>query len=237
MSEAALLAATGLSVRYGRVSGVEDLSFTLAAGEVLALIGANGSGKSSTLKGLMGLEPSSGRIRLGAEDLSALPTPRRVAAGLALSPEGRHVFPEMTVAENLVTGAGPAGPAQREERAARQYAMFPRLAERREQRAGSLSGGEQQMLAIARALMSAPRALLLDEPTLGLAPLVVAELGRTIRALAAQGISVLLAEQNAHMALGAADRALVLVGGRKALEGSAAALARDPEVRRAYLGG
>jgi branched-chain amino acid transport system ATP-binding protein len=231
------LAVEGLEVRYGAVRAVEAMSLHVGDGEVVALLGANGAGKSSALKALLALVPHQvAALRLDAHDLKAAGTQERLAAGLALSPEGRHVFPALTVRENLDLGylgkPSPVAAARREA----MYALFPRLRERESQAAGSLSGGEQQMLAIARAVMAGPRVLMLDEPTMGLAPIVVRELVAAIRHLSTQGVGVLLAEQNAGMALGVADRGYVLQNGRIVAEDSAAALRASERVRKAFLG-
>lgn len=230
-----MLTLDGVSVRYGAVEAVRDVGFRVAAGEVLALVGANGAGKSSILMGILGLAPSSGSVLLDGERIDGFATHRRVARGVALSPEGRHVFADMTVGENLDLGAG-----NRRDEAARSkrelFDLFPRLAERRDQRAGSMSGGEQQMLAIARALMSKPKVLMLDEPTLGLSPAMVDHLIDLVQALKASGLAVLLAEQNAEMALEASDRACVIELGGVVRTGDSIALRNDPTIREAYLG-
>ena len=213
---------------------MRDVSLQVEAGEVLALIGANGAGKSSILNGVLGLAATTGSIRLDGQALGGLPSARRVARGIALSPEGRHVFPAMSVVENLELGrtsGGADGPALDD-----MYALFPRLRDRRRQSAGSLSGGEQQMLAIARALMSAPKLLMLDEPTLGLAPQVVDLIIDLIATLKGRGLAILLAEQNAEMALEASDRACVLETGHLSRSGASRDLATDPGIRQAYLG-
>jgi branched-chain amino acid transport system ATP-binding protein len=227
-----------VEVRYGKNRVLRDVSLSVGAGEVVALVGANAAGKTTSLRTALGLKaPSAGRVRFDGEDITRLSTPERVRRRLVLVPEGRQVFVKFTVAENLLMGG-----YRRSDRGAmgsdfeRVYGLFPRLAERRRQLAGSLSGGEQQILAIARGLMAQPRCLLLDEPTLGLAPILVEEIARTVRRLAADGMTVLLAEQNAAMALGCAQRAYVLESGRISLEGEAAALEQSETVRRLYLG-
>lgn len=227
-----------VTVHYGKNRVLKDVSLAVGAGEVVALVGANAAGKTTSLRTALGLKaPSAGRVRFDGEDITRLATPERVRRRLVLVPEGRQVFVKFTVAENLLMGG-----YRRRDRGAlaadfdRLYGLFPRLAERRRQLAGSLSGGEQQMLAIARGLMAQPRCLLLDEPTLGLAPILVEEIARTVRRLAAEGMTVLLAEQNAAMALGCAQRAYVLESGRISLEGPAAALKESETVRRLYLG-
>ena len=233
-----MLELSGIDVHYGKNHVLKGLSLVLRAGEVVALVGANAAGKSTTMRTIMGLKaPSAGTIRFDGTALDGLPTGQRVHRGIVLVPEGRQIFPKFTVAENLLMGA-----YHRADRNALQpdydrlYAMFPRLLERRTQKAGSMSGGEQQMLAIARGLIAQPRCLLLDEPTLGLAPLVVQEISHIIRDLARRGMTILLAEQNAAMALEVADRAYVLETGRVSLEGTGAELAGNEAVRRNYLG-
>jgi branched-chain amino acid transport system ATP-binding protein len=234
-----LLAVRGLEVRYGGIRAVRGIDLEVRAGEVVCLIGANGAGKTTTLRALAGLTtPSAGEVRFDGEPITALPTHRRVGRGLTLVPEGRGVFPRLTVEENLLMGAY----ATRDRDAARQgldraYALFPQLAPRRRQVAGTLSGGEQQMLAIGRALMARPRLLMLDEPSLGLAPRMVERILGTLRAIAAEGMTLLLVEQNARLALELSDRGEVLEGGRITLGDSARALLVDPRVRAAYLGG
>ncbi|CAH1649707.1 branched chain amino acid/phenylalanine ABC transporter ATP binding subunit LivF [Hyphomicrobiales bacterium] len=228
-----MLELSGLCVTYGKVRAVEDIALTAARGEAVALIGANGAGKSSILKAILGLATSSGSIRIDGDELYGRPSHVRVASGVALSPEGRHVFPQMTVLENLEMGfIGGDFPALCED----MLELFPRLRERSGQLAGSMSGGEQQMLAIARALMSRPKVLMLDEPTLGLAPIIVDQIRALIGVLKARGMTVLLAEQNAEMALAATDRAYVLETGHITTTGASAELAADSAIRRAYLG-
>jgi branched-chain amino acid transport system ATP-binding protein len=227
-----------VNVHYGKNRVLKDVSLAVAAGEIVALVGANAAGKTTTLRTALGLKaPSSGRIRFDGADVTRAATPERVRQRLVLVPEGRQVFVKFTVAENLLMGG-----YRRRDRNDMQaefervYALFPRLAERRRQLAGSLSGGEQQMLAIARGLMAQPRCLLLDEPTLGLAPILVEEIAQTVRRLAAEGVTILLAEQNATMALSCAHRAYVLESGRISLEGPARELEASETVRRLYLG-
>lgn len=228
-----MLELSGLCVTYGKVRAVEGVSLTAASGEAIALIGANGAGKSSVLKAILGLATSSGSVRIDGTEITGQPSHVRVASGVALSPEGRHVFPRMTVLENLEMGfIGGDYRALCED----MLTLFPRLRERQSQFAGSMSGGEQQMLAIARALMSRPKVLMLDEPTLGLAPLVVDQIRALIGVLTARGMTVLLAEQNAEMALAATDRAYVLETGHVTATGSSMDLAADSAIRRAYLG-
>ena len=209
------------------------------AGEVVAIVGANGAGKSTLLKSICGLEPvTSGRILLDGEDLARVPPHRRVAMGVAMSPEGRGVFADQTVRENLMLGAygRRKDPVSVEAAIAREFQRIPRLAERQHQLSGTLSGGEQQMLAISRALMSEPRLLLLDEPSLGLAPLIIKDIFEAIRQLRRSGLTILLVEQMARQALAVADRAYVLETGRITLEGAGRALLDDAKVRAAYLG-
>ena len=228
-----------LEVAYGAIQAVKGVSLEVKAGEVIAIIGANGAGKSSLLRCIAGLEPAAGgSIRIADTDCTRLAPQRRVGLGVALSPEGRGVFPDQTVRENLMLGAY----ARRQDKAGvmrsieREFGRFPRLRERQDQLAGTLSGGEQQMLAISRALMSEPRLLLLDEPSLGLAPLIIKDIFNAIRQLRESGLTILLVEQMAKQALGVADRAYVLETGRITLQGSGAQLLNDPKVKAAYLG-
>ncbi|MGF3027193.1 ABC transporter ATP-binding protein [Methylobacterium aquaticum] len=225
-----------VTVTYGAVEAVRSLDMTIAAGEVVTLVGANGAGKSSTLKAILGLVDAKGRISFGGANIAQVPTYGRVEAGIALSPEGRHVFPQMDVGENLELGLIPRTQAERKALLERMLSLFPRLRERLRQPAGSLSGGEQQMLAIARALMSKPKLLMLDEPTLGLAPIIVDQIADLVLVLKAEGMSILLSEQNAEMALPVADRAYVMETGAIVKTGSSAAIQSDPAVREAYLG-
>jgi branched-chain amino acid transport system ATP-binding protein len=233
-----LLEVTGLSVAYGGIRAVRSITFHVAEGETVALIGANGAGKTSTLKALARLlDPAGGSVRFLGEDLTRLAPHRLVEKGIALVPEGRGVFPRLSVAENLAMGA-----FVRRDRAAvaadseRIYDLFPRLRERAGQLAGTLSGGEQQMLAIGRALMSRPRLLLLDEPSMGLAPLMVQKIFEVVRAVAQEGMTILLVEQNAKLALQTSSRAYVLESGEITLNGPAEDLLADRRVRAAYLG-
>ena len=233
-----LLQITGLEVRYGGIRAVKGIDLEVGEGEVVCLIGANGAGKSTSLRALTGLVPvAGGTVRYAGRDITPLPVHRRARLGMALVPEGRGVFPRLSVAENLSMGAyartDGAGVAQDLERV---YGLFPRLRERAGQGAGTLSGGEQQMLAIGRALMSRPRLLLLDEPSMGLAPLAVQTIFETIRLIAGQGTTLLLVEQNARLALEASRRGYVLEGGRIVHQGDAADLLASPKVRAAYLG-
>jgi len=233
-----LLEVIGLKVAYGGINAVKGIDFAVAAGEMVTLIGANGAGKTTTLKALTGLvHPSAGRVRYNGADITALPSHRLVALGIALVPEGRGVFPRLTVEENIDMGAY-CRDDKREIRADHEHVLtlFPRLAERHQQAGGTLSGGEQQMLAIARAIMGRPRLLLLDEPSMGLAPLMVQKIFETIRAIAATGVTTLLVEQNAKLALELCDRGYVMEGGEITLTDRAPALLANPRVRRAYLG-
>ncbi|MFZ5562230.1 MAG: ABC transporter ATP-binding protein [Pseudomonadota bacterium] len=233
-----LLSVENLAVAYGGIQAVKGIGLTVGEGELVTLIGANGAGKTTTLNTLGGLlRPARGSIRYAGRDLGALPAHDRVRHGLALVPEGRGIFGRLTVAENLLMGA-----FHRNDKAAiradldKAYGLFPRLQERAQQPAGTLSGGEQQMLAIGRALMSRPKLLLLDEPSMGLAPLMVEKIFSIVREINAQGVAILLVEQNARLALAAATRAYVMESGRITLEGPAAGLAADERVRAAYLG-
>ncbi|WP_137893507.1 ABC transporter ATP-binding protein [Ramlibacter sp. 2FC] len=234
-----MLKLESVEMAYGAIRAVKGVSLEVRPGEVVTIIGANGAGKSTLLKGIVGLEPlAAGRLFIHGVDCTHLPAHKRVGVGVALSPEGRGVFPDQTVRENLLLGAYSkrSDPQRVEALIAQEFARFPRLAERRDQMAGTLSGGEQQMLAISRALMSEPKLLLLDEPSLGLAPLIIAEIFRSIRALRESGLTILLVEQMAKQALGVADRAYVLETGVITLEGSGHQLLHDPKVKAAYLG-
>lgn len=234
-----MLKLEGAELAYGAIHAVKGVSLEVKTGEVVTIIGANGAGKTTLLKGIVGLEPlAAGRLTILGADCTRMAPHQRVRVGVALSPEGRGVFGDQTVHENLLLGAyvDRAAPALVAERIAREFQRFPRLAERREQLAGTLSGGEQQMLAISRALMSDPKLLLLDEPSLGLAPLIIKDIFRSIRQLREQGLTILLVEQMANQALAVADRAYVLETGRITLQGSGAELLQDPAVRAAYLG-
>jgi branched-chain amino acid transport system ATP-binding protein len=235
-----VLEVTGLEVRYGSVTAVKGISLEVAEGEVVAIIGPNGAGKTSTLRAITGLVPTAGgRVVFRGTDVSRWKAHRIVTLGLGHAPEGRRLFPQMTVMENLRMGAyRRRGPAEIGRTLAQVEELFPRLAERRLQLAGTLSGGEQQMLAIGRALMAEPRLLVLDEPSFGLAPMIVREIGRIVRLINRERrVSVLLVEQNARMALGLAARAYVMETGRVALSGPSATLAESPHVKAAYLGG
>jgi branched-chain amino acid transport system ATP-binding protein len=232
-----LLEVKGLKVAYGGIEAVKGIDLDVAEGELVTLIGANGAGKTTTLKALAGLiRPAAGSVRYNGRDITGAAAHELVRLGLALVPEGRGVFGRLTTDENLAMGAyirRDGGVARDRDHA---YALFPRLAERRRQLAGTLSGGEQQMLAIARALMSRPRLLLLDEPSMGLAPLMVQKIFETIRGIASEGVTLLLVEQNAKLALETCSRGYVMESGGIALADRADALLVNPEVRRAYLG-
>lgn len=234
----AMLAFEQVDVFYGPVQALKQVSLTVAEGETVALIGANGAGKSTLLMSIFG-QPriASGEIRLRGEPISQRSTHFIAASGIAQAPEGRRIFPDMTVEENLLMGTIAIGERYMKQDKERMYTLFPRLLERRKQRAMTLSGGEQQMLAIARALMSRPRLLLLDEPSLGLAPLVVKQIFSILRELTQQGMTLFLVEQNANHALKLSDRGYVMVNGQIRLTGSGQELLNDPEVRKAYLGG
>ncbi|MFB5083712.1 ABC transporter ATP-binding protein [Symbiobacterium thermophilum] len=234
-----MLELQGVSAAYGKIRALSDLTLTVPDGQIVTLLGANGAGKSSTLKVVTGLlRPAAGRVLFDGHDLARMAPETIVPLGISMVPEGRQVFAHLTVAENLRMGAY----ARKDAAGVRRdlewvLALFPRLKERYGQEAGTLSGGEQQMLAIARALMARPKLLLLDEPSLGLAPLVVREIFATIRQVNAEGMSVLLVEQNANLALQVAHHAYILETGRLVLSGPAGELRRHPEVKRAYLGG
>ena len=233
-----MLEVRGLTISYGGINAVKGIDLDVRQGELVTLIGANGAGKTTTLKALSGLiRPTTGRIHYNGAEITARPAYELVQRGLALVPEGRGVFGLLTVEENL--GMGAYSRKDRAQIAAdfdRIYTVFPRLAERRRQRAGTLSGGEQQMLALGRALMSRPQLLLLDEPSMGLAPLMVQKIFETIRAVAQEGVTLLLVEQNAKLALETCDRGYVMESGSIALADTAPRLLDNPDVRRAYLG-
>ena len=232
-----LLELRHLEVRYGGIRAVKGIDLDVREGELVCLIGANGAGKSSTLRAIAGIaENVAGTLRYADRDLSGLKVHDRARAGMALVPEGRGVFPRLTVQENLMMGAYARRDAEVKRDLARILALFPRLAERRTQTAGTLSGGEQQMLAIGRALMSRPKLLLLDEPSMGLAPIVVRKIFEVIREIRGAGVTILLVEQNARLALAIADRGYVMESGAIAFSGAAADLLADPRVRSAYLG-
>ncbi|HEX3872636.1 MAG TPA: ABC transporter ATP-binding protein [Solirubrobacteraceae bacterium] len=233
----AVLEVDDIHTFYGSIEALKGVSLTVDEGEVVTLIGSNGAGKSTTLRSITGLTPArSGTIRFAGTDITRTSAQEIVGRGIALSPEGRHCFPRMTVRENLDLGAhlrrGPEVAADLEQ----VFTLFPRLQERERQKAGTMSGGEQQMLAIGRALMARPQLLLLDEPSMGIAPLLVARIYETIAAINKTGVTILLVEQNANYALDVADRGYVLETGRVALSAPSGELREDPEVQRAYLG-
>jgi branched-chain amino acid transport system ATP-binding protein len=232
-----LLEVQALEVVYGGIRAVKGIDFDVREGELVALIGANGAGKSTTLRALAALvHPAAGSIRYRGELLNTLPAHALVRRGLALVPEGRQVFGRLTVRENLEMGAYHRNDAAVAADLDRVYELMPRLAERRSQLAGTLSGGEQQMLAIGRALMSRPQLLLLDEPSMGLAPLLVQKVFEIVRTISKAGVTILLVEQNAKLALEISQRAYVMESGRITLTGASAQLLADPKVRAAYLG-
>ncbi|WP_247944831.1 ABC transporter ATP-binding protein [Streptococcus oralis] len=234
-----MLKVENLSVHYGMIQAVRDVSFEVNEGEVVSLIGANGAGKTTILRTLSGLvRPSAGKIQFLGKEIQKMPAQKIVAGGLSQVPEGRHVFPGLTVMENLEMGAFLK--KNREENQAnlkKVFSRFPRLEERKNQDAATLSGGEQQMLAMGRALMSTPKLLLLDEPSMGLAPIFIQEIFDIIQDIQKQGTTVLLIEQNANKALAISDRGYVLETGKIVLSGTGKGLASSEEVRKAYLGG
>jgi len=233
-----MLALSGLNVHYGKIHVLRDVALRVERGEIVGLVGPNAAGKTTTLRTLIGLKGmTSGEIRFDEQVLGDMPTPARVRSGLVLVPEGRQVFPKFSVLDNLTMGA-----FSRADRNVLDvdldeiFALFPKLKERRLQRAGLMSGGEQQMLAIGRGLMAKPRMLLLDEPTLGLAPIIVEEIERIIETLAKKGMTILIAEQNAAMVLRVAHRVYVLKSGRISLEGTPDELSKSADIARLYLG-
>ncbi len=232
----ALLSVADVHIAYGKVEAVRGVSLEVGDNEIVTIIGANGAGKSTLLNAIMGILRVSGRVMFAGEDLGRHEIEDRVALGLSLVPEHRELFSTMNVEDNLQLGAFRVAKAQAAASFERVYTLFPRLKERRKQLAGTLSGGEQQMLAMGRALMGAPRLLMLDEPSLGLAPIIVADIFRTIAELRANGVSVLLVEQNAQAALRVADRAYVMELGEFVLEGPASELATNERVAASYLG-
>lgn len=234
----ALLSVRDMHVYYGSIHAIKGISFDVEEGEVVTLIGANGAGKSTTLKTVSGLMvPRAGEIEFAGESIADVPANDLVPKGLALCPEGRSLFQAMSVEENLEMGGYTRPKNEVADDMERVFALFPRLKERRRQIAGTLSGGEQQMVAMGRAMMSRPRLLMLDEPSMGLAPILVQEIFNIIRRLHDEGTTVLLVEQNAQMALSVADRAYVLETGHIVMDGPASELAADDRVRKAYLGG
>jgi len=233
----ALLSLDRVTTYYGQMRILEGISLQVAAGELVCLLGGNASGKSTTLKTVLGIvRPRSGRVLLGGDDVTGWPVPQRIARGIAIVPENRRLFGQMTVRENLELGAVLRGRESLDADFDRIHALFPRLLERRGQLAGTLSGGEQQMVAMGRALMSRPRLLLMDEPSMGLSPALVQQNFRIIKEIHASGTSVLMVEQNAAMALSIADRGYVLSTGEIVLQGPAAELLRSDDLKRAYLG-
>jgi branched-chain amino acid transport system ATP-binding protein len=233
---ARLLDVSKAAISYGKVEAVRSASLRVEQGEIVAIIGANGAGKTTLLNAIIGILPASGSFSFAAQNIAALEIEDRVALGLSLVPERRELFGAMPVEDNLLLGAFRLGQKVANENIARVYALFPRLQERREQLAATLSGGEQQMLAIGRALMGAPKLLMLDEPSLGLAPLIVADIFRIIGELKQSGVSILLVEQNAKAALKIADRAYVMELGSFVLDGDANTIAADRRVIASYLG-
>jgi branched-chain amino acid transport system ATP-binding protein len=233
-----MLTLENVSVNYGAIEALTDISMHIEKGEVVTLIGANGAGKTTTLRTITGLlSPTVGRIMFEGEQISGMPAHKLVAKGISMSPEGRGVFANLSVRENLQMGAYlQKNKRQIAEDMERAFTMFPRLKERESQKAGTLSGGEQQMLAMGRALMSRPRLLLLDEPSLGLAPLVVHTIFQAIDEIRGKGTTILLVEQNAKAALGHSDRAYVLETGNMVMTGPSKELAADPRIKEAYLG-
>ena len=226
-----------MQVRYGAVEAVRGIDLTVEKGQIVALLGANGAGKTSTLSAIAGLVPTAGgEVRFNGEPITGLPAELLARRGIGLVPEGRRIFASLSVAENLILGgAVHAAPPERRNRLARMEDRFPILAERRHQKAGLLSGGEQQMLAIARALMAGPRLLLMDEPSLGLAPQMIERVFDLIVALRAEGLTILLVEQNVPMSLDIADQGIVLASGKAVLVGTASELAASDKVRSAYM--
>jgi branched-chain amino acid transport system ATP-binding protein len=236
MSTPALLQVSDAHIAYGKVEAVRGVTLDVAENEIVTIIGANGAGKTTLLNAIMGILPLKGGVNLAGHDLTRLEIEDRVAAGLSLVPEHRELFTAMNVEDNLRLGAFRIANALAARSLERVYTLFPRLKERRRQLAGTLSGGEQQMLAMGRALMGAPKLLMLDEPSLGLAPIIVADILRTITELRASGVSVLLVEQNAQAALQIADRAYVMELGEFVLQGTAKDVAGDARVAESYLG-
>jgi branched-chain amino acid transport system ATP-binding protein len=233
----ALLEVDDIHAHYGAIEALKGISLTVEEGEVVTLIGSNGAGKSTTLRAISGLTPaSSGRITIGGTDITRVPAHEIVSHGIALSPEGRHCFARMTVRENLDLGAHRRRGSEVAADLEHVYDLFPRLKEREKQKAGTMSGGEQQMLAIGRALMARPRLLMLDEPSMGIAPILVQRIYETIGEINKTGVTILLVEQNANYALDISNRGYVLETGRVVLSGVSDHLRTDPEVQKAYLG-
>ncbi len=232
-----LLSLDSVTTYYGQMRILEGVSLQVGDGELVCLLGGNASGKSTTLKTILGIvRPRTGRVLLSGEDVTSWPVPQRIARGIAIVPENRRLFGQMTVQENLELGAALRGGEKLDEDFNRVHALFPRLLERRQQLAGTLSGGEQQMVAMGRALMSRPRLLLMDEPSMGLSPALVQQNFQIIKEIHESGVAVLMVEQNATMALSIADRGYVLSTGEIVLEGAAAELLRSEDLKRAYLG-
>ena len=232
-----LLQLEGINTYYGQIHILQDSNLVVHAGELVCLLGGNASGKSTTLKTILGLvRPRTGRVMLGGEDVTGLPTAHRIRRGLAIVPENRRLFGPMTVLQNLEMGAYLRPRADLKEEFERVYSLFPLLYERRSQLAGTLSGGEQQMVAMGRALMSKPRLLLMDEPSMGLAPILVERSFEIIQQVHEAGVAMLIVEQNANVSLSIADRGYVLSTGRVVLEGKAADLLENEDLRKAYLG-
>ena len=232
-----LLDVSDIHAHYGAIEALKGVSLTVEEGEIVTLIGSNGAGKSTTLRSISGLTPaSSGKITFRGQNITRVPAHEIVEFGVALSPEGRHCFPRMTVRENLDLGAHRRRGPEIAQDLERVFSLFPRLKEREKQKAGTMSGGEQQMLAIGRALMARPRLLMLDEPSMGIAPILVQRIYETIGEINRTGLTILLVEQNANYALDISQRGYVLETGRVVLANESAALRDDPEVQRAYLG-
>jgi branched-chain amino acid transport system ATP-binding protein len=232
-----LLEVEDIHTFYGSIEALKGVSLTVGEGEVVTLIGSNGAGKSTTLRSISGLTPArSGKVTFAGEEITRVPAHEIVDYGIALSPEGRHCFPRMTVRENLELGAHRRRGPEIGQDLERVYELFPRLQERERQKAGTMSGGEQQMLAIGRALMARPKLLMLDEPSMGIAPILVQRIYETIQQINDSGVAILLVEQNANYALDISKRGYVLETGRVALANDSSALRDDPEVQRAYLG-
>ena len=232
-----LLEVSDIHAHYGTIEALKGVSLTVEEGEIVTLIGSNGAGKSTTLRSISGLTPaSSGKIIFGGQNITRVPAHEIVEFGVALSPEGRHCFPRMTVRENLDLGAHRRRCPEIAADLERVFGLFPRLRERERQKAGTMSGGEQQMLAIGRALMARPRLLMLDEPSMGIAPILVQRIYETIGEINRGGVTILLVEQNANYALDISQRGYVLETGRVVLANESAALRDDPEVQKAYLG-
>jgi branched-chain amino acid transport system ATP-binding protein len=232
-----LLEVDGIETYYGNIKALKGVSLTVEEGEIVTLIGSNGAGKSTTLRTISGLSPArTGTIRFAGKDITRVPAQEIVSYGISQSPEGRRCFQRMTVAENLDMGAYLRRDSDIESDRKRVYELFPRLEERKTQKAGTMSGGEQQMLAIGRALMARPKLLLLDEPSMGIAPILVDRIYETIAEINRQGTTILLVEQNANYALGVSQRAYVLETGKVALSDASASLRENPDVQKAYLG-